>query len=516
MARRLAGRKNDALLKWLRAFIFTGAVAWALLTMQFDPPAAAIGLGAGVGILALISTGIAVLVAIIMLAVPILASDLIVGAAFLIVGFAAVQYLSQQNGRLFLIIAATFAAASLGPIWAIPVIAGYLLGSSEGAIVSLLACLLLEGAGLIGGHEAIGAIVAGGTVPGAISFGEASAMLGFGWVSDAAASISPNTLLDTLSGVKDVPLLLTQPLIWAVAAGVTGSLRRDIEDPKRPVFGLIAAVTGSAIAAIASIVAITMLGTDADLPSFAFVAGTSLGVALIYIGIWEYVFPPLPPKQIAPRGSGLSSMQAEDADVDDLLRLISTAEDELSSKHTTEAVVMITDMKSFSKMTEEDGSFLSAKAIQRHRDLLLPVISRHAGSGKSTGGDGLVASFKTALDATVAAADMQRTLTTYNREHQTEREMSVRIGIAAGEVVLDKGGRPFIGNALNMAARVMDLGDGGQVLVTREVKDLAGQGVPKNHSHGAFELKNIAEPVEVYEILWSDDVEPIDPRGRKA
>ncbi|MDA3936883.1 MAG: adenylate/guanylate cyclase domain-containing protein [Actinomycetota bacterium] len=516
MARRIAGRKNDTLLKWLRAFIFAGMTSWALLAMAFDPPGAAVALGAGVGILALISTGLAVLAAIILLAIPMLAADLIVGAAFLVVGFAAVQYLSQQNGRLFLLIAGTFVAAALGPIWAVPVIAGYLLGSSEGAIVSLLACLLLEGAGIIAGHGAIGAVVTGGMSPAMLAFGEASGLLSFGWVGHAVESLSPGGLLDSLGGVNDVPMLLAQPLIWAVAASITGLLKRNIEDPKRTVFGLVAAVSGIAAAAFASIVAVTLLGSEAELPSLGLTAGMSLAVALAYVGIWEYVFPPIPPKAIAPRTNGLSSMQAEDADVDDLLRLISTAEDQLSSKHTTQAVVMITDMKSFSRMTEEDGSFLSAKAIQRHRDLLLPVIARHAGSGKSTGGDGLVASFKTALDATTAAADIQRAILAFNTEHLTEREMSVRVGIASGEVVLDKGGRPFIGNALNMAARVMDLGDGGQVLVTREVKDLAGQGAPKTHSHGSFELKNIAEPVEVFEILWSDDLTPVDPRTRKS
>ena len=106
---------------------------------------------------------------------------------------------------------------------------------------------------------------------------------------------------------------------------------------------------------------------------------------------------------------------------------------------------MITDMKSFSRMTEEDGSVATAKAIQRHRDLLLPIIQRHNGCGKSTGGDGLVAAFESAADALLAAAEMQRALATHNAAHPDEREIWVRIGLASGEVVLDKGGRPFIG-----------------------------------------------------------------------
>ena len=36
---------------------------------------------------------------------------------------------------------------------------------------------------------------------------------------------------------------------------------------------------------------------------------------------------------------------------------------------------MITDMKSFSRITQERGSMLTAKLVQRHRDLCLPVIA---------------------------------------------------------------------------------------------------------------------------------------------
>ena len=202
----------------------------------------------------------------------------------------------------------------------------------------------------------------------------------------------------------------------------------------------------------------------------------------------------------------------EDADVDELLRLIAGAEDELTSKHTTKAVVMITDMKSFSKMTEEDGSVTSAKQIQRHRDLLLPLINSYGGKGKSTGGDGLVAAFGSASDAMHAAVTMQRTLDEYNTGHDGEREMVIRIGIADGEIVLDRGGRPFIGNALNLAARVMDLGDGGQAFTTKPVVEAAKASDIATHRHGAVELKNIAEPVEAIEILWAQGQKPTKPR----
>jgi adenylate cyclase len=163
-------------------------------------------------------------------------------------------------------------------------------------------------------------------------------------------------------------------------------------------------------------------------------------------------------------------------------------------------------------MTEEEGSFVTAKAVQRHRDLLLPLIEARSGMGKSTGGDGLIASFESAQDAVCASIEMQQALKRYNAEHPREREILVRVGIADGEVVLDRGGRPFIGAALNLAARVMSLGDGGQVLVTRAIATKTKDPNVITSSHGEFELKNIALPVEVIEVLWHDGQAPCDPR----
>jgi class 3 adenylate cyclase len=80
--------------------------------------------------------------------------------------------------------------------------------------------------------------------------------------------------------------------------------------------------------------------------------------------------------------------------------------------------------------------------------------------------------------------------------------------------VLDNGGRPFIGAGLNLAARVMNLADGGQVFSTGEVASEAKDAGLDSASFGEFELKNIAKPVEVVEILWAEGQLPHDPRSK--
>ncbi|MDO9108851.1 MAG: hypothetical protein Q7U89_07690, partial [Coriobacteriia bacterium] len=126
-------RSNNEILRWLRAAAFAGLTGWALQGMSFNPTAAALGIALTVGVVALFAPGIAVLISIVAMGLPLLAADLLVGSVFLIVGFAAVQYLGQDNGRAFIAIMAAFAAATYGPIWGIIAIGGYVMGASEGA-----------------------------------------------------------------------------------------------------------------------------------------------------------------------------------------------------------------------------------------------------------------------------------------------------------------------------------------------------------------------------------------------
>lgn len=507
-------RRNAEILRWLRAVTFTVLTGWALTSMSFGPGAAALGIALIIGVIALFAPGIAVLVSIVAMGIPLLAANLLTGALFLVVGFAAVQYLGQDNGRAFIAIAGTFLAARFGAMWAVLAVAGYVMGASEGAVIAILACLALEAAGLVTGVASMGLVHAGGTTPAVVSFDDAPAnLLTFSWLKASIDGLDVNALLRVLTDAPAKSLLVIQPVTWAIGAAVAGLLKRPADDKRRKVFGLIAAAASVVTFAAISFFSLRAFAPDApQAGALVSAAAISLVGAVAFVAAWEWLFPPLARRTVQATRPG--TMSTEDADVDELLRLIATAEDQLTSKHTSTRVVMITDMKSFSKMTEEDGSVLSAKAIQRHRDLLLPVIERHGGSGKSTGGDGLVAAFEKHADAVSAAAEMQRLLAEYNATHSSERDIIVRIGIAEGEVVLDKSGRPFIGNALNLAARVMNLADGGQVFLIGSVATASGEpdGVVFA-SHGAFQLKNIAEPVEVVEALWAEGQTPLSPLG---
>ncbi len=510
-------RRNTGSYRWLSAAAYAALTFAALSGLSFKPiwGAALFALLAGVG--ALVSAELATVIAVIGLSLPVLAVAPLLGIVFLVVGLAATTFLAGAYGRTFVVIALSIAGAAYGPVWAAAAVAGALLGVSEGAVLGIVAALVVELAGLALGRAALGGIIWSGHAHALIDLAHVPGNLfSLAWVLPALKSIGADDvrkLGSVFTAMAHPVLLILQPIAWGLGAAVAGEVKRRSRDLGEIAAGAIGAGVG--VLALAALSVTALLVVDASVPTKTVVlaAVTSAILAVAVTALWEKVFPlevverkihgvtPTAPVQ-------RPGVATDDADVDELLRLIATAEDKLTTEHTTQKVVMITDMKSFSAMTEQDGSVLTAKAIQRHRDLLLPVIEQHHGCGKSTGGDGLVAAFDVRSDALVAAAEMQRMLAAYNADHAGERDLLVRIGIAQGEVVLDRHGRPFIGAALNLAARVMNLADGGQSFATAIVASAANEAGVQVASLGDYELKNISKPVEVFEVLWAEGQQP--------
>lgn len=508
-------RKNARLLPWLRAVVLGGVTVVALLAMPFYP-GWAIGVAAlAVAALAYSSPALAALLLVGVASLPVLAADFVVGILFLIVGFSATQYLAADRAGGFIAIALAVVLLPFGGAWGIAVLAGYLFGSGPGAVAAAVACILIEVSGVLLGAPSLGVVHAGGEPARAVlAFTTAPpAPFAFRWLAAGIAEARPAEVASVIASAKPVTLLLVQPALWAAAGALGGVFRRPAVGPSARVRALVGLAGSTIVLALLSIAAMQFLGGSVPTSALVTGAAVSLVLAILVGAAGEWAFP-LFEVAAQPAPQSAHGVRAEDADVDELLRMISSAEEELTSRHTTDAVVMITDMKSFSRMTEEVGSMTSAKLVQRQRDLLLPVIDSHHGHGKSTGGDGLVAAFSSAPDAVSAAVEMQRALTDFCRSGATTEQMSVRIGIARGEVVLDKGGRPFIGAALNLAARVMDLADGGRIMVASDIAGASGADPATLHDHGAFTLKNIQRPVDVVEVLWCEGMQPLEVRPR--
>ena len=123
-------------------------------------------------------------------------------------------------------------------------------------------------------------------------------------------------------------------------------------------------------------------------------------------------------------------------------------------------------------------------------------------------GDGLMALFgypqaqeNDAERAVRAALAIQRALADLNARNARSGapELSARIGIECGSVVVDANGEVF-GEAPNVAARVQAAAEPGSVLITGSVqRQVAGLFVVEEK--GARELKGVAQPLSLYRVV---------------
>ena len=123
-------------------------------------------------------------------------------------------------------------------------------------------------------------------------------------------------------------------------------------------------------------------------------------------------------------------------------------------------------------------------------------------------GDGLMALFgypraqeNDAERAVRAALAIQRALADLNAKNirSGAPELSARIGIECGSVVVDAAGEVF-GEAPNVAARVQGAAEPGSVLITGNVqRQVAGLFVVEEK--GAHELKGVAQPLSLYRAV---------------
>jgi class 3 adenylate cyclase/DNA polymerase III delta prime subunit len=137
------------------------------------------------------------------------------------------------------------------------------------------------------------------------------------------------------------------------------------------------------------------------------------------------------------------------------------------------------------------------------RDLfrvLRSSLSAQSGTEVKNLGDGLMATFASAVDAVSCAVQIQRTLSDPTRPALPWR-LQVRIGAHAGEPIRDEG--DYFGSTVVAARRLCENAAPGQILVSDLVRGLVG-------SRGRFEfgdvtplrLKGFSRPLPACEVRW--------------
>jgi class 3 adenylate cyclase/CHAT domain-containing protein/predicted negative regulator of RcsB-dependent stress response len=177
--------------------------------------------------------------------------------------------------------------------------------------------------------------------------------------------------------------------------------------------------------------------------------------------------------------------------------------------------ILFTDVCGYTQYMDTRGDISGRAWIQKHHNIVLPLIEKHEGSVLSIMGDGVMASFSTTLSAVKASVAIQKGLDKYNSEADPADAIHVRIGINTGMILVDKD--HIAGGVVNVASRIETQAGQDQILISKPVyEEVRGSEDVLCRLYGEVSVKGKAEPLELYRVVWQDeDIAPsAEPRVR--
>jgi len=166
--------------------------------------------------------------------------------------------------------------------------------------------------------------------------------------------------------------------------------------------------------------------------------------------------------------------------------------------------ILSADVIGYSRLMR-DSEEATVRDLAAHRVVLTEIIQQHHGRVVDSPGDNILAEFASVVDAVNCAIKIQEEIRKSNTDNPEDRRMEFRIGINLGDVIEEEG--RIYGDGVNIAARVEGIAAAGGIAISgtvyEHIKDKLSLGY---HYLGEQNVKNIPEPVEIYQLL----TEPAD------
>jgi YVTN family beta-propeller protein len=158
-----------------------------------------------------------------------------------------------------------------------------------------------------------------------------------------------------------------------------------------------------------------------------------------------------------------------------------------------------TDIEGSTELLKRLGREKYGELLERQKTLLREAFDAGAGDEVDNQGDQFFVAFRSARDALLAAATIQRSLA--DLEWPDGVEVSVRIGVHSGEAAA--AAERYVGIAVHRAARIGAIAHGGQVLISDSTRALVEEDLPEGlflRDLGLWKLKDIDRPERVSQL----------------
>jgi class 3 adenylate cyclase/TolB-like protein len=164
------------------------------------------------------------------------------------------------------------------------------------------------------------------------------------------------------------------------------------------------------------------------------------------------------------------------------------------------AAILVADVVGYSRLARADEERTLARLRGLRSDLIDPAIAAHHGRIVKRTGDGSIIEFRSVVDAVRCAIEVQNGLIERNAGVPEDRRIEFRIGIHLGDVVEESDG-DLMGDGVNIAARLESIAKPGAICLSEQAYwQVKGRLDLAVTDLGPTELKNIAEPIQVYSL----------------
>jgi class 3 adenylate cyclase len=177
-----------------------------------------------------------------------------------------------------------------------------------------------------------------------------------------------------------------------------------------------------------------------------------------------------------------------------------------------EVTILFADLEGFTSISEFTEPEMLLSVLNHYHTLIVNIIQRFGGTIDKFIGDGVMALYNTplpqkdhALRAVRTALQIREALPKFYEDFEPEYQMRINFGIHTGMAVVGNVGTPQImdftavGDTVNLAARLQDISDEGQILISLSTYEQVADHVAVQPV-GYLDIKGRKEPVMAYTV----------------
>lgn len=133
--------------------------------------------------------------------------------------------------------------------------------------------------------------------------------------------------------------------------------------------------------------------------------------------------------------------------------------------------ILFSDLVGSTHLYEHKGDSKAFALVQKHFDIMIPIIRQHQGGVIKTMGDAVMAIFTDNQAAFQASLEILQAFAQHNQQSSPDEQITIKLGLHKGSCILLNLNEKldYFGNTINLAARIQGTSQGNDVVISEEL-----------------------------------------------